>query len=109
MVDLAKHEKKIQELEAFFTEIISNPNNLNTSSSGAGAEYGLECILGMKKAIQSYKEKPSNKHLKSIFYGFTAISRGVESFVDYDLEMRFREVSKGTYSLQEDLKPHIKW
>jgi hypothetical protein len=109
MVDLAKDEKKIEELETFFTEVISNPNNLKTTSSGAGAEYGLECILPIKKAIQFYKKKPSNKYLKSIFFGFTAISIGVESFVDYDLEIRFREVSKGTYILQEDLKPHIKW
>ncbi|BDC98835.1 hypothetical protein [Persicobacter psychrovividus] len=109
MVDLAMHEKKVQELERFFIETISNPNNLNTTSSGAGAEYGLECVLGIKKAIHSYNEKSSNKQLKNIFYGFTAISRGVESFVDYDLENSFRKVSKGIYSLQEDLKIHIKW
>ena len=109
MVDLADHEKKINELEVFFSEIVSNLNNLNTASSGAGAEYGLECALIMKRAVQAYKKKPENKHLKSIFLGYTAISRGVESFVDYNLEMRFREVSEGNYFLQKELESNIKW
>ena len=109
MVDLTKTEDKISELETFFSELVSNPDNVNTTSTGAGIEYGLECALGMKKALSSYKKKPTNKDLKNIYYGFTAISRGVESFVDYDLEMRFRDVCKGTYSIQEDLEKHIKW
>lgn len=109
MVDMLKIEKKIAELEFFFKEVVSNPNNIDTTSSGAGAEYGLDCIVNMKKALTSYKKKPANKDLKSVYYGFTAISRGVESFNDYDLEMRFREVFKGVYSIQEDLQQNIKW
>lgn len=109
MVNIVKIEKKIEEIEVFFQEVVSNPNNIDTTSSGAGAEYGLDCIVNMKKALTSYKKSPSNMHLKTVYYGFTAISRGVESFNDYDLEMRFREVLKGVYSLQEDLQQSIKW
>jgi hypothetical protein len=109
MVDMINLEKKIEELEAFFFEVDSNPNNIDTTSTGAGVEYGLDCVAIMKKALISYKKKPANKHLKSLFYGFTAISRGVESFKDYDLEIRFREVFKGVYSLQENLQQNIKW
>ena len=109
MVDLTRPEKKIEELEAFFKEVVSNPSNIDTTSSGAGAKYGLDCIVSMKKALASYRKKPANKHLKSVFFGFTAITRGVESFNNYDLEMRFREVSKDIYSIQENLLKKVKW
>lgn len=109
MVDLTKAEQKVLELEAFFSELVSNSDNQDTSSTGAGVEYGLDCVLSMKKALASYGKKPANKHLKSIYYGFTAVVRGVESFNNYDLEKQFRELTKGTYAIQEELEQAIKW
>ena len=86
-----------------------NPSNLNTSTSGVDVDYGLECISGMKKAMLTFKEKPNNNSLKIIYTGFNAISRGIESFTDYDLEMKFRESMEGIYQIQEELNRSIKW
>ena len=109
MVNIARIKNKIVELEAFFKEVVTNEENIDSSSFGAGAQYGLDCLDKMKKSLAAYQEKPANKPLKNIFFGFTAVTRGVEGFNNYDLEKRFREVSKGIYTIQEELQQKIKW
>ena len=109
MEDLEKIEHKLLELESFFEEVLNNPSNMDNSSYGAGADYGLKSVKNMKSTIEKYKKKPQNKLLKQLDAGFTSVTRGVEGFNDYDLDRRFRETCKGIYWIKEDLEKHIKW
>lgn len=109
MVDLVRIQNKIEELETFLKDVVTNAEKIDNSSFGAGAQYGLNCIEKMKKSMIAYQKKPTNKLLKDIFFGFTAITRGVEGFNDYNLEKRFREVSIGIYEMREELQRNIKW
>ena len=109
MVDIVRIQNKMDELETFFKEVVTNVEKIDNTSFGAGAQYGLNCIEKMKKSMSAYQKKPANKLLKDIFFGFIAITRGVEGFNDYNLENRFREVSKGIYAMQEELQQNIKW
>lgn len=109
MVDIMKIEQKVLELENFFSGLIYNSNHQDVSCTGAGVEYGLSCISCMKNAMVAYKKKPANKQLKIIYYGFTAIVRGIERFNNSDLEKQFEEITKETYMIQEELEHVIRW
>ena len=109
MVDFDSIEKKLLELEFFFKKTLQNPLNLDISSYGAGAEYGLKLVEHMFQLLEKYQKKPQNKILKQLYAGFSSISRGVEGFNDYGLDKRFRGICEDIFTLTQNLNNHIKW
>jgi hypothetical protein len=109
MVNLERIERKLLELESFFEEVIKNPSNVDNTSYGAGADYGLKSVKNMKSTVEKYRKNPQNKLLKQLDAGFTSVSRGVEGFNDYELDKKFRGICREIYWIKEDLEKHIKW
>ncbi len=109
MVDIEKIEQKLMELEDFFNKVLNNKCDINISSFGAGAEYGLKSVENMRSAFEKYKRVPQNKLLKQIHGSFTAINRGVEGFNDRKLDIEFNKVLNDVYQIIKNLEQNIKW
>ena len=108
MVDIERIEQKLSELESFFKEVIKSPSDIDNTSYGAGADYGLKSVKNMRLAVEKYRKNPQNKFLMQLDAGFTSVSRGVEGFNDYKLNQNFRQTCEGIYQIKEDIEKHIK-
>ncbi|MCM4150593.1 hypothetical protein DHD05_03230 [Arenibacter sp. N53] len=107
MVNLKRIENKLLELECFFEYTLDNTSQIDISSYGAGASYGLNTIRNMKITLNKYMEKPQNKLLKLLDNGFNSVTRGVEGFNNDNLNENFREVSIGIYEIREELNAYL--
>ena len=108
MVDLEKIDSKLLELEFFFKEVINNFENIDNSSYGAGADYGLNSVKNMQILLDKYKINPKKMFLKQLNAGFTSVTRGVEGFNNYNLNEKFREACKGINEIKQNIDENSK-
>lgn len=106
MVNINSIEIKILELEIFFQSVKNSDAGEADQNSSS---YGLKNTDFLKITLDKYKKNPQNKLLKQIFNGFSSVTRGVEYFIDFETNEKFRNTCKGIYQIQENLRENIKW
>ena len=106
MVDSGLIRDKLEELSTFYKEVEKN------SKEGWDLEksqFGETEASVMIQLIDQSKGGLKNKDLKRLHAGFANLTHGIERFMDYDFEVKHREVTKDIYQIKKDLEQHIKW
>ena len=106
MVNTGLIRQKLINLSEFYKEV------QDSSKEGWDLEKAQYAQKETQVLINLIDKNPGglkNKDLKRLHSGFMNLTRGVECFMDYEIEKKHREVSKGIYDIQQDLEANIKW
>lgn len=106
MVDFTPWEKQIQKMVEFY---IGLEKVVTNEGDKYYAEMAKDSSLEIVGLIKKYKADPKNRYLKQIHANIMTLTRGVEGFVDTDIDKAHNSFGNLQYDVLEYIRKNVGW
>lgn len=106
MVDFTSWEKQIKEMVEFY---IGLEKVVTNDGDKFYAELAKDSSIQIVELLEKYKADPQNRYLKQIHANIMTLTRGVEGFVDTDVDRVHNSYGNLQYDILEYIRKNVRW